>query len=87
MVCPLLFRVNRGLSPIVLCPLLFYSLAQAILAGFHNMVNFTCIGFDIRRWPTNGQLTADANEWEVADEAFDQVKTKLTTYENTYNYL
>ena len=51
------------------------------------MVNFVCIGFDIREWPVTNHFTADATEWGVDGKVFDEVKSKLSTYENIYQLL
>jgi hypothetical protein len=51
------------------------------------MIDFTCVGYDIRKWPQNGYLTADATEWEVIDNLFDRAKNEVGTHENDFQLL
>ncbi|MET0028731.1 MAG: hypothetical protein ABW101_13975 [Candidatus Thiodiazotropha sp.] len=51
------------------------------------MIEFTCIGYDIREWPCKGYISADATEWELYEEFIDNAKTEVGTYSNHFQLL
>ena len=51
------------------------------------MLEFICIGYDIREWPCNGYYTVDSTEWEVSEELFEKAKTEVGTYSNHFQLL
>ena len=38
------------------------------------MIEFVCVGFDIRVWPTENYFSADATVWPQAEHLYDRAK-------------
>lgn len=48
--------------------------------------DFVCVGFDIRTWPNEGSLTADATEWP-RHSVYDKAKSDLGYVENIFQLI
>lgn len=51
------------------------------------MIEFVCIGFDIRSWPTITKISADATVWPQVEYLYEQAQLKLGLKENRFQLL
>lgn len=50
-------------------------------------MNYSCIGFDIRRWPCPGVLSSESSYWEQNFGVYEDIKKKFNLQENLYQLL
>jgi hypothetical protein len=50
-------------------------------------MKFTCIGFDIRKWPELGRLTTELDDWERPIDLYQKALNELNLQENSYQLI
>jgi hypothetical protein len=50
-------------------------------------MKFTCIGFDVRKYPWEGFFSADMSEWERDDDLYEKLIADYGLVKNEYNLL
>lgn len=50
-------------------------------------MKFTCIGFDVRKWPWNGEFNVDETGWEQNEEGYSALIREFGLKENEYQLL
>jgi len=50
-------------------------------------MDFTCVGFDVRKWPWSGEFNIDETGWEQSERDYSNLMEKFDLKENEYQLL